>query len=127
MPFILFSLLVLPMPLALAARTGRRFAELVPLVLGGASVAAYLLGTQQGEDSGVILAAWRGPLAPPISFLCLLRAQLHLFWYRLGGDFRCCLSAESTQGLILAERIGAGRYELYQEHSFSLAVPGTVL
>lgn len=44
MPFILFSLLVLPMPLALAARTGRRFAELAPLCLGGAAVLAYLLG-----------------------------------------------------------------------------------
>lgn len=54
MPFILFSLLVLPMPLALAARTGRRFAELVPLVLGGASVAAYLLGLA----GGLFLAPW---------------------------------------------------------------------
>ena len=44
MPLLLFALLVLPAPLALAARTGRRFAELTPLCLGGAAVLAYLLG-----------------------------------------------------------------------------------
>ena len=117
----------IPEALRPSALEGRLDPALSLAWMEGGQVAAYLLGTQQGEDSGVILAAWRGPLAPPISFLCLLRAQLHLFWYRLGGDFRCCLSAESTQGLILAECIGAGRYELYQEHSFSLAVPSTVL
>ncbi len=44
MPFFLFILLVLPVPLALGARTGRRFSEWLPLYLGGAAVLAYLLG-----------------------------------------------------------------------------------
>ena len=35
MPFFLFILLVLPVPLALGARTGRRFSEWLPLYLGG--------------------------------------------------------------------------------------------
>ena len=57
MPFILFSLLVLPMPLALAARTGRRFAELVPLVLGGR--------VGRGLPAGACGRTVPGPLAVP--------------------------------------------------------------
>lgn len=44
MPFLLFFLLVIPIPLALSIHTGRRFGELAPLCLGSAAVLAYLLG-----------------------------------------------------------------------------------
>ena len=89
----------------------------------GDRIISYLLGTVEEERTCVLLSAWRSPETPAASFLPLLLAWLNLCRYRMGGEFRCCLSAVSPQAQALVERIAGGDYEIYRERQVLLPIP----
>lgn len=91
--------------------------------LEGDTPSAFLLGRAEGADTCVLLAAWRHREAPAVPFLPLLLAWLNRCWYRMGGEFRCCLSAISPQAQALVERIAGDDYEIYRERQVLLPIP----
>ena len=76
-------------------------------------VTAYLLGCSTRFRDATLLAAWQEGSAA--AFLPLLRAQLNLFYYRFGGEFRLFISPVTDHAEQLLQRLTEGTYSRYEE------------
>lgn len=85
-------------------------------------VTAYTLACDSPDNGCVQLSTVRTSASSPVSILALVRGLVNLMYYRHGGDFPFYTSTVSPESRALVERLAAGRYTLYGNHSAVLSL-----
>ena len=89
-------------------------------------ITAYTLAGESPDGGCAQVATVRLPCAAPVSILALVRALIHLSFYRFGGDFPFYTATVTPESRALVQRLSGGQYTEYTEHTAVIALSSLV-